>query len=242
LHYEHAQQCLRYGAHVLCEKPLVGDDHKAPIAVVREAQALVELARNAGVLLGTQMQYAVAAGRVLELAGAAGRGRPLTQWSMEIESKMVRPGRGHELIWIDLSPHPLSVLQKMGDAAIEWDTVRCNVEKLETHVHCKTRFAGSELACDTDIIVRCNPHRITPRRRFTINGRSVDYQARKNAAGDFKAFFQDQAGNEVELPDLVDSLIGNFVKACRGEEELLVTGADGARNVEWQLGLLTHRS
>ena len=38
-----------------------------------------------------------------------------------------------------------------------------------------------------------------------------------------------------ELPDLVDLLVGDFVKACRGEGALPVSGEEGAQNVEWQL-------
>ena len=39
----------------------------------------------------------------------------------------------------------------------------------------------------------------------------------------------------VTLPDLVDTLIGDFLRACRGEGALPVTGAEGAQNVAWQL-------
>jgi hypothetical protein len=85
--------------------------------------------------------------------------------------------------------------------------------------------------------VRCNPERDVPRRRIMVNGRTIDYNARNNEAGQFKAFFSEGETTR-ELPDLVDLLIGNFVRACRGEEALFVTGEDGARNVEMQLRLL----
>jgi hypothetical protein len=109
---------------------------------------------------------------------------------------------------------------------------------METHAHFSVRFPHQTEPCAASVIVRCNPDNPTPLRRFRINDRVVDYSARKNPAGQFKAFLKNDEGEERELPDFVDTLIGNFVAACEGREELLVTGADGAQNVEWQLRIL----
>ncbi len=143
------------------------------------------------------------------------------------------------MIWIDLSPHPLSVLQKVTDGAeIDWNTVECTVREQETDARFRLHFPGEQSTCAARIVVRCNPEREVPLRRFTINGRTVDYTARKNEQGEFHAFLTAGDGRSVELPDFVDTLIGNFVAACQDREPLLVTGADGAQNVEWQLKIL----
>jgi predicted dehydrogenase len=245
MHYEHVVKSFEAGAHVLCEKPLVGDDTRADSEVIAEAQALCDIARQHNRLLGTQMQYATAAPLYLELAGiptnADGATVPITSWSMEMESKMVRPGRGARNIWIDLSPHPLSVLQKIAvGAEIEWNSVQCCIEKMESNARFTVWFPGQAEPCAANVTVRCNPERDVPLRRFSINGHTVDCAARKNEAGEFKAFFRNEAGTEIERPDLVDSLIGNFVAACRGDAPMIVTGDDGAQNVEWQLRILSH--
>jgi predicted dehydrogenase len=242
LHYDQVMQCLKAGAHVLCEKPLVGDDTKPDVEVIEQARQLVDHAIRSGRLLGTQMQYAVAVSSILELSGIATNDtptEPVREWMMEMETKNVRPGRSHQNIWIDLSPHPLSVLQKVaGGAEINWDTVECTVREMETDARFRLHFPGKQGICTARIVVRCNPERDVPLRRFTINGRTVDYTARKNERGEFHAFLTASDGRTIELPDFVDTLIGNFVAACRGDEPLTVTGADGAQNVEWQLRIL----
>ncbi|HEX8550930.1 MAG TPA: Gfo/Idh/MocA family oxidoreductase [Abditibacteriaceae bacterium] len=238
-HYHHAQQCLLSGAHLLCEKPLVGDDVQLDARFrhqfVAEGTELVKLADEKNCVFGTQMQYASAAPIVEELAGVVGK--PLTQWEMILETKNVRPGRAGAQIWIDLSPHPLSVLQKTRAACIDWNTASCVIEEMQSEARFQARLQKQSEPCDVKITVRCNPTCEVPLRRFTLNGNDVDLNARKNADGDFKAFWSN-AAQTIEQPDLVDDLIGNFVRACRGEEELKVTGEDGARNVEWQLRLL----
>jgi len=243
LHDDHVRQSLLAGAHVLCEKPLVGDDVQVGARpwqnIVAEGDALVKLADKAGRLFGTQMQYGHAAGILVELVSEVSK--PLLDWSMEFETRTVRPGRSGAQIWIDLSPHPLSILQKYaGRVEIDWASAQCRVENMETEASFHLRIAGQEEPCRVRISTRCNPNRETPLRRTTMNGIAIDYSARRNDAGDFKSFFQ--CGEVLtECPDLCDLLIGNFVRACRGEETLLVTGEDGARNVEMQLRLLECR-
>lgn len=241
-HFEHAKQCLQAGAHVLCEKPLVGDDVQVGACdwreIVAQADELVRLAAEKKCLLGTQMQYAHAAPLLCELTQLGEK--PVREWSMELETKNVRPGRGGAQIWIDLSPHPLSVLQKLrGAIEIDWNSASCRIEEMKSEARFSVRIAGQDELCAARIVVRCNPQRAVPRRRIVINGRAVDYVSHKNEAGDFKAFFSAGA-HTLEKPDLVDMLIGNFVRACAGKEALLVTGEDGARNVEMQLRLMQH--
>ncbi|HEX8236144.1 MAG TPA: Gfo/Idh/MocA family oxidoreductase [Abditibacteriaceae bacterium] len=236
LHHSQAILCLGAGAHVLCEKPLVGDEARPAREMIAEAQHLVQEAEKSGLVFGTQMQYATAVQHIRNLAGLA-PDEPVRDWMMEMETKTVRPGRGDEKIWIDLSPHPLSVLQKWdGHATIDWSSVQCEVQSKETDARFNVALDGG--VCAARVVVRVNPDRATPLRRFIINERTIEYSARNNQHGQFHTFLKSDDGREVELRDLVDILIGNFVAACRGQEPLLVSGADGAKNVEWQLKIL----
>lgn len=236
LHYKQALLCFQHGTHVLCEKPLVGDETRPAPEMMAEAQHLVQEAKSADIVFGTQMQYATAVQYIRDLAGLESD-EPVREWMMEMETKTVRPGRGDEKIWIDLSPHPLSVLQKWdGHATIDWNSVQCDVQSKETDARFNVALDGG--GCAARVVVRVNPDRDKPLRRFTINGRTVEYSARNNEQGQFHTFLKSDDGREIELRDLVDILIGNFVAACQGRESLIVTGADGGQNVEWQLKIL----
>jgi len=239
LHYEHALQSLAAGAHVLCEKPLVYDATKAPSTLIEQARHLVDQAAARGLLLGTQMQYAVGVGELLELADL--RAEEVHDFGMVMETKNLKHGREHEAIWIDLSPHPLSVLQKIADdRELTTESIECRVGAGETGAKFSlcAAFGPLKTSLEAHITVRCNPDIAVPVRYFTFNGRRIDYAGRKDAQGEFRTYLTTEDNRTVELPDLVDTLVGNFAAACRGEETLVVTGAEGAQNVEWQLRIL----
>jgi hypothetical protein len=233
-HFDHAQQCLEAGVHVLCEKPLVYDASLSRAVLTDQARRLVELAARRDLLLGTQMQYSFIANTLCRLAGA--EAADITSFEMVMETKNLKPGRSHETIWIELAPHPLSVLQKIAGACELDDEIHCAIGAQETRADFRLkRKSGKSIAAR--IVTRCNPETSTPLRRFTLNGATVDYAGRKNAAGDFRTYLS-SGRHEEELPDLVDMLIGNFVAACTEREPLYVTGTDGACNVEWLLKIL----
>ena len=234
LHYEQALQCFIHGAHVLCEKPLVYDPARTSQELFAQAGHMVTAAAEAKVLLGTQMQYAVAVQTLLDLAGIQSVNE-IRSFSMEMETKNLKHGRDYDLIWIDLSPHPLSVLQVLaGGGEIESSSIDCQVRQHETEARFKLWPSGVE----AHIIVRFNPERASPLRCFKINDTRIDYAGRKDANGEFWTYLSAPDGREIQLPDFVDSLVGNFIAAVRGEQELLVPGTMGAQNVAWQWQLL----
>ena len=202
--------------------------------IIQSARALEALAREKNLLLGTQMQYAFALQPLRKLWDLGGE--PLRHFAAVMETKNARAGREGKEVWLDLSPHPLSLLQKMG-AEIEWDDLRCRVTPLETTAHFFARLPQQEELCEVDIAVRVEPSRESPLRTFFANGNAASYAAFRDDNGEVGTRLS-CGEKKIEMPDLVNVLIGNFVAACRGESELFVSGDDGARNVEWQWKLL----
>jgi predicted dehydrogenase len=239
LHFEQTLQCLEAGAHVLCEKPLVGDDNKTQRVLVQEAQTLCIAARGCNRLLGTQMQYATATPTILQMCGIGNIGA-MRSLMFTMNTKNIKHGRSFDDVWLDLSPHPLSVLRKIAPSVhLHEETIRFVVEENHSVANFAMTFADAheQARCDVEIRVAVDASRDVPLRRFQINENTVDYTARRNDSDEFCAYLSTEY-RVLELPDFVDTLIGNFVRACRNEEELIVTGEDGTQVVDWQLRLL----
>ena len=235
LHFQHAKICLENGVDTLCEKPLVYDSKLSGEELISQTRELNELAKARGVLLGTQMQYCFLAEKLCELAYVFAD--EIESFSMEMETKSLSSGRTHETVWIELSSHPLSVLQKLFPGAkLKFDSIQCQVGELETSAQFQLQRADNS-SIDARIIARCNPSTPLPLRRFTVNNGTIDYAGRRNHEGDFLTYLSCE-NQETEMPDLVDLLIGNFIAACRDQKLLFVTAEDGAKNVDWMLKIL----
>ena len=235
LHFTQTLESLRAGAHVLCEKPLVYDPQKSIEQLRAQADELVKVADDAGLLLGTQMQYGAVASQLLQAADV--KAPEVRRFEMVMETKNVKENRAHGEIWVDLAPHPLSILQKIApQSALETNSIKCRVEQRETHARFRLRRATNE-TIECEITTRFDPDANPPQRYFVFNDCTLHYAGRNNAAGEFRSFLSTSEA-ETELPDFVDVTIGNFVAACRGEEKLLVSGRDGAQNIHWVLQVL----
>lgn len=232
LHDLHVRECLAANLSVLCEKPLVYDAALTSSELMEQANELVALAERQKVLLGVQMQYAMVTDHLLELAG----NEPVTQFEMVMETKNLKPGRDYEQIWIELAPHPLSVLQQLSGPHAHLENISCQVEAQETNASF-TVHGHRRDPIEAHITVRCAPHSEVPLRRFTINDSNINYFGRHNDHGQFHSYLAHK-GTEEELPDFVDMLVENFVDACHGKAELKVSGTQGAQNVAWMLAIL----
>ena len=245
LHFGHVLQSLEAGAHVLCEKPLV----YAPTRKFREnrdgAKELVKVAAKKNLVLGTQLQYGAATPILCKLAGLATN--EVGDFAMEIETLNFSIARDPRELWIDLGPHPVSIAQVLAGegAQLAEETIRFEPHQSENKTEVLTRFgincADGRLLMVRAIVRALNPEttKRKPRRRFSFNGHSIIYAPLAGPKGSFQAQFIAPDGYSSVYADPVDYLIGNFVRACRGAEPLLISGDFGRENLEWMLKIGT---
>ncbi len=240
-HYAQAMQCLEAGVHVLCEKPLVYSPGRSKRENMDGAKELLRAAAKRELVLATQLQYGAATPIVCRLAGVS----PLEvgDFAMEIETLNVKSPRDPKELWIELASHPLSVAQYLAGegAQILKDSVQMSASQTGVTTEIFARFGvqcegGRLLMCRAivrwfDKIVDNRP----PRRRFSFNGRVVQYAGVKGEGNSYIAQYVAPDGYISHYPDPVDYLVGNFVRTCWKEDDLILSAEQGVQNLDWLL-------
>jgi predicted dehydrogenase len=241
LHFVQSLECLEADAHVLCEKPLV----YAPTRKAREnldgAKELVRLARKKKLVLATQLQYGGAAAILCKLAGTTPP--EVGDFAMELETVNPRAPRDARALWVDLGPHPLSIVQVLSGAGAR--LVEESVHLRHSHTaHSREVTARFSVLCKDGRLLMCRASlrsldgdgaKHKPMRRFAFNGRVVTYQGITTPDGIYHAQYTAPDGYDNLHLDPVNYLIGDFVRAIRQREMSLTSGEFGMQNLEWLL-------
>jgi len=239
LHYEHVMLALEHGAHIMCEKPLVHDWNKTDEQLLCEGREMTQAAQAAGVVAAVNTQYVAAAEAYHNLATQVGVAElilPPRSFFMQMESRGGQEGRNYEQIWIDLAPHPLSVLRAMvGPGHIDEATQAVTV----TRKWVEARFSflpdgAGPVRCH--ILVRNVPEGPLTR-RLGVNDLLADCEGRNNEQGVY-ASFMTLCGQECEYPNFLELSLSRFLQALRVTGRPLASFEDGLTDLERLLGLL----
>lgn len=230
LHYEHVRAALDAGCHVLCEKPFVYDPALPREELLAQADALIALARQRGRRLGLCTQYAAGAPIFLELWRRAHGVEPITRYYGHLES----PARGRapdpRRVWVDLAPHPLSVLRTLVvNARVDWNSAQTTFNGYEASARFQAIDSqGNEVSCE--IITRNATDPPSNLRRFAINDYTFRVEGGKDPSGAYCARIMTPEG-EHEKPDFMRVLIREFLAG-----RCVADGPEGRENLD----LLTH--
>ncbi len=237
VHFEHVAACLGAGAHVLCEKPIVGGESLCTESQLHLGERLVELADKCGRFLGVNTQYAAVAPHLEAICAKMGIApSPTTEFSMQMESRGEGGARQYDAIWHDLAPHPLSVLLALvPDGEVDWLSVDCVLEKWRNE--CTFDFAPPEgPVCKARLLLQTVPEGPMTR-QFSLNGVNIQYEGRNDENGVYCSYLT-YAGTEAKEQDFMEASITRFAAAAVGQGELLADGRTGLRNLELQLRLI----
>ncbi|MCS7253642.1 MAG: Gfo/Idh/MocA family oxidoreductase [Armatimonadota bacterium] len=237
LHYEHTMLALSYGAHVMCEKPVVWDEKLSHNELLLMARRMAEEAKARNLLLAVNTQYAAFAERLREFfADLRGEWSTPKSFEMHMEAKSIGRDETGLGLWMDLSAHPISVLLRLFPTH-ELDESSFDV--LEINGCIRVRFKLRCYSVDTEPI-ECQ---LTLRRigegesiqRFVrLNGLIVTISGRDDERGIYRSCLT-SFGTERIYEDFMHTSIRKFVEAIKGVGEPLCTADEGIKNLEWQL-------
>ena len=235
-HFDCVKYALERGCHVLCEKPLVWHSDGAEQTLM-QARALVDLAQQTDLHLGVCTQYAASLPYYRQLYEEA-RGSLATVESFYAEMETLARGRRRNAaeVWIDMGPHPLSMLLAwMPNGVIEPESLQ--VMSGSGEVRACFSFADAMGSCRCEIIVR-DLHAGQPLRRFGVNGFLVDCMGRSAPDGTYCSVLS-RGESELVGEDFMSLLIARFTEAAMQPNLApLVSGEVGLRNLELQLQIL----
>lgn len=238
LHYEHFLRALDHGAHVMCEKPLVFDHDLDADTILSGAAEMVEAADEAGRVAAVNTQYVAGVDAYHAMMADRGidPGAPKS-FFMQMESRGGDEGTDFEQIFIDLGPHPISVLMGFcGPGEMVEGSAVCTVEQkcVEAQFDYEMDCGGT---CSAHIVCRNRPEGELVR-RYGINDLLVDYEGRNDDEGVYRAYLTHD-GEEGCHQDFMEHSLERFVAAVRGDAQRpLATLAEGLQNLDIQMTLL----
>ncbi len=229
LHGIHIRAALDAGCHVLCEKPFVYDAGKDRADLVGQARALVGLAAQKGLHLGICTQYS--AGATMFGALWAERGGVVSEYLGRLESPAKNRPPDPARVWVDLSPHPISVLLRVAPGGrVDWASLRTRFEGYEARAEfCIERPAGPPLHCV--VATRNNTEPPLNVRHFEYDGYAFHVEGENDATGVYRSRIETPDGPHIRL-DMMHQTIRDFLA---GEA---VTGEEAVANLEIMLRVL----
>jgi len=239
LHFECAMGGLQNGCHVLCEKPLVwGSDISTMLA---QAEQLVREARERDLLFAVCTQYATALPLYHSLPTATAASPPtkaadIAQFHAEMETMARGRLRAARDVWIDMAPHPLSLLLSwLPQGQIREQSLEVRFEGAEASA--KFEFQHPAGCCSADIVVRDRPGG-TLVRRFGVNGHLVECSGQAGPTGEYESVLR-RGSVERRGQDFMSLLIQQFVDAARDRKLELPTANHAAlSNLRLQLQIM----
>jgi len=236
LHHDLALAALHAGCHTLCEKPLVWEAGRSGEGLLSRAEEVVRLARRRGLNLGVCTQYAFAVDTYSALCRRVGaRGGRMTDFYAEMETLARGRERSPAQIWVDMGPHPLSLLLAwLPDA--ELDAGSLEISFTSRHARIAGTVAGGHGACRCEMVVR-DREGGAPVRRFGINGVLADCTGRTDADGIYRSVLSLGDAEEVGA-DFMSLLIRDFDDACMRSRRPRISGEVGLRNLHLQISIM----
>jgi predicted dehydrogenase len=209
-HYDHVRTALEAGCHVLCEKPFVYDPALDRAAILERAQALVDLANGRGLRLCVCTQYSAGARDFARIWKQCRNGENITHYHGHLEAPAKNRPPDPERVWVDLSPHLLSVLLNLApEGEVVWDSLRTTFQGYEASAEFEVR-RGAAPPLQAFCVTRNATQPPFNVRHFKYNGYPFAVEGENDGQGVYSARIETPDGNYRE-PDMMRALIRDFL-------------------------------
>ena len=212
-HYAHVRAVLESGCHVLCEKPFVYDAKLESNAIRNQARELIFSAQSRGLRLSVCTQYAAGATMLRRIWNDRRPGETVTHYHGHLESPAKNRPPDPRRVWVDLSPHPLSVLLALEpEAEIVQASLRTTFQDYAALAEFDVR-TPSGLQMHAVIVTRNALQPPLNVRHFKYNGYPFVVDGQNGPDGVYCARIETPDGTYVE-PDMMRALIRDFLSGA----------------------------
>lgn len=231
-HFEHVRAALSAGCHVLCEKPFVHAPGLSRDVVLAKARELARLAAGKGLRLGVCTQYSMGGRIFSEIWDKHHPSEPIVHYHGHLESPAKNRPPDPARVWVDLSPHLISVMLKtVPGGCVIWETLATKFEGYEASATFDVRGAAGEIV-HCWIVTRNALQPPLNIRHFKYNGYAFTIEGQNDADGVYCSRIDTPDGSYVR-PDLMRLLIRDFAAG-----NLAATIEESLTNVDIMMGIL----
>ncbi|MFN3420874.1 MAG: Gfo/Idh/MocA family protein [Armatimonadota bacterium] len=233
LHAEHCLEALSRGVHVLCEKPLVWFGPDMLDEALEQARKIVNLAEERNLRFAVNTQYVAAVPHLLQIWDEQGLPKIPEQVTLTMEAKVRDRDASGVNLWIDLAPHPLSILLALfPEAELDLDSLV---------------FEEGADSLTAHFIVRYQTHPIPATVRVRRHSGELE---RSVSWGEFKVkflpYFSEGGVYRIQLDwsrgqrtteDFMQISIRKFVRSISGKGTPLCDAKMALQQMEWLIAL-----